>query len=71
PVAGFHWRDAEANGEASMSWYREAVGYDGDPDLTQRQRLLEYNEDDVIATKVLREWMSERAAAEIPHESEL
>ncbi len=26
PVAGFHWRDAEAGGEASMSWYREAVG---------------------------------------------
>ncbi|MCA1008718.1 TM0106 family RecB-like putative nuclease [Rhodococcus hoagii] len=71
PVAGFHWRDAEASGEASMSWYREAVGYDGDPDLTQRQRLLEYNEDDVIATKVLREWMSERAVAETPHESEL
>jgi predicted RecB family nuclease len=71
PVAGFHWRDAEASGEASMSWYREAVGYDGDPDLTQRQRLLEYNEDDVIATKVLREWMSERALEEIPHESDL
>jgi predicted RecB family nuclease len=71
PVAGFHWRDAEASGEASMSWYREAVGYDADPDLTQRQRLLEYNEDDVIATKVLREWMSERALEEIPHESDL
>ncbi|WP_082876306.1 TM0106 family RecB-like putative nuclease [Nocardia pseudobrasiliensis] len=57
PVAGFSWRDPEAGGEASMSWYREAVGYDGEIDLTQRTRLLEYNEDDVRATKVLRDWM--------------
>ncbi|MFF0818557.1 TM0106 family RecB-like putative nuclease [Rhodococcus sp. NPDC003318] len=71
PVAGFHWRDAEAGGEASMSWYREAVGYEGAPDESQRQRLFVYNEDDVRATKVLREWMSGRAAAEVPLASEL
>lgn len=58
PVAGFAWRDPEAGGEASMSWYRRAVGYDDAPDLTQRTRLLEYNEDDVRATAVLREWMN-------------
>ncbi|MGW0178572.1 TM0106 family RecB-like putative nuclease [Nocardia sp. NPDC003345] len=58
PVAGFAWRDPEASGEASMSWYRRAVGYDDTPDLTQRTRLLEYNEDDVRATAVLREWMN-------------
>ncbi|RJO77293.1 TM0106 family RecB-like putative nuclease [Nocardia panacis] len=66
PVAGFHWRDPEASGEASMSWYRRAVGYDAAPDLGQRTRLLEYNEDDVRATRVLREWMSERADREVP-----
>ncbi|SNT26660.1 RecB family nuclease, putative, TM0106 family [Rhodococcoides kyotonense] len=66
PIAGFEWRDAEAGGEASMGWYREAVGYDADPDMTQRKRLLVYNEDDVQATKVLREWMTDRADAEIP-----
>lgn len=72
PVAGFAWRDAEAGGEASMSWYRLAVGYDGEPDLSQRTRLLEYNEDDVRATQVLREWMSpvvpspHSADAEVP-----
>ena len=72
PVAGFHWRDSEAGGEASMSWYREAVGYDGAaPDLTQRTRLLEYNEDDVIATKVLREWMTDRADLDIPYAGDL
>ncbi|MFI5538509.1 TM0106 family RecB-like putative nuclease [Nocardia sp. NPDC051900] len=66
PVAGFSWRDPEASGEASMSWYRLAVGYDGaTPDATQRTRLLEYNEDDVRATQVLREWMTTRADAEV------
>lgn len=66
PVAGFHWRDPEAGGEASMSWYRLAVGYEGEPDLTQRTRILEYNEDDVLATKALRDWMTDRADAEVP-----
>ncbi|WP_369801819.1 TM0106 family RecB-like putative nuclease [Nocardia sp. BMG51109] len=72
PVAGFAWRDPEAGGEASMSWYRQAVGYDGEPDLTQRTRLLEYNEDDVRATYALRVWMvpdrpgAPGAATEVP-----
>lgn len=69
--AGFDWRDAEAGGEASMTWYRAAVGYDGPVDDTQRTRLLEYNEDDVLATKVLREWMSEVATAAVPSIAEL
>ncbi|MFC9893186.1 TM0106 family RecB-like putative nuclease [Nocardia sp. NPDC127579] len=64
PVAGFAWRDPEAGGEASMSWYRLAVGYDGEPDMSQRTRLLEYNEDDVRATMVLREWMCPKQPAE-------
>lgn len=71
PIAGHHWRDDEAGGEASMSWYREAVGLDGEPDPSQRKRLLEYNEDDVIATKILREWMTDRAVLEIPHIDDL
>nr|WP_237421880.1 TM0106 family RecB-like putative nuclease [Gordonia sp. SID5947] len=69
PVAGFAWRDAEASGEASMDWYRDAVGLGGTtPDPEQRQRLLEYNEDDVRATKVLREWIDGAAKDEVPHE---
>lgn len=68
PVAGFSWRDPEAGGEASMRWYRDAVGMDGEiPDDEQRERLLRYNEDDVLATQALREWMSTRAQAEIPY----
>lgn len=72
PVAGFHWRDPEAGGEASMEWYRLAVGFEGAvPDLASRDRILQYNEDDVWATKVLREWIDGRAAQDIPHRDDL
>lgn len=64
PVAGHSWRDPEAGGEASMRWYRAAVGIDGEiPDVAQRERLLHYNEDDVRATHALRVWMSGPANA--------
>jgi predicted RecB family nuclease len=72
PVAGFTWRDPEAGGEASMGWYRDAVGMDGElPDDTQRERLLQYNEDDVLATQALRSWMSTRAQTEVPFMEDL
>ncbi|MBN6035492.1 TM0106 family RecB-like putative nuclease [Amycolatopsis sp. 195334CR] len=62
PVAGFSWRDPEASGEASMRWYRDAVGLDGDePRPEQAERILRYNEDDVMATYTLRRWMSDEA----------
>ncbi|WP_372452615.1 TM0106 family RecB-like putative nuclease [Pseudonocardia nigra] len=67
PAAGFTWRDPEAGGENSMRWYRHAVGmHGGPPDEEQRIRLLEYNADDVAATRALREWMSTRAVQEVP-----
>ncbi|WP_181784071.1 TM0106 family RecB-like putative nuclease, partial [Pseudonocardia pini] len=72
PVAGFTWRDPEAGGENSMRWYRDAVGMDGaPPDAAQRERLLGYNTDDVLATKALREWMTGPAITEVPLASEL
>ncbi|MER7114934.1 TM0106 family RecB-like putative nuclease [Saccharomonospora azurea] len=72
PVAGFSWRDPEASGEASMRWYRDAVGMDGGlPDPAQRERLLRYNEDDVRATYALRVWMSDEAAHAVPFMGEL
>jgi predicted RecB family nuclease len=72
PVAGFTWRDAEASGENSMRWYRAAVGMDGaGRNDSQRQRLLEYNEDDVTATKTLRHWMSSAAVNDIPYVGDL
>lgn len=77
PAAGFAWRDDEAGGEASMDWYQLAVGMADEagvaagPDAAQRTRLLEYNEDDVRATKVLREWMDSAAVQQIPYFEDL
>jgi predicted RecB family nuclease len=72
PAAGFAWHDAEASGENSMRWYRDAVGMDGaPPDPEQRRRLLEYNADDVAATCALREWMTGPAIEEVPLAADL
>ncbi|MFC0316163.1 TM0106 family RecB-like putative nuclease [Gordonia phosphorivorans] len=72
PVAGFAWDDAEASGEASMEWYAAAVGLDGGVvDASQRDRLLRYNEDDVQATKVLREWLSSEQILRLPTVADL
>jgi predicted RecB family nuclease len=72
PSAGFAWHDPEAGGENSMRWYREAVGLDGgEPDLTQRERLLVYNADDVRATWTLRTWLTSPRVLEVPHIDDL
>src|SRR6478609_1481429 len=71
PVAGFEWRDPEPRGENSMAWYRQAVGADtGIPDLRSADRVLRYNEDDVLATLALRRWITEHAH-EVPTVGEL
>lgn len=56
--AGFAWRDVDPGGLNSQGWFAEAIG-DGPPDLRRaaRQRLLDYNEDDVRATAALRDWL--------------
>lgn len=47
---GFAWRDPEPSGAASIEWYRRWIGT-GDAGL--RGRILEYNEDDCIASRVV------------------
>ncbi|WP_374727446.1 TM0106 family RecB-like putative nuclease [Haloactinomyces albus] len=72
PNAGFSWRDAEAGGENSMRWYRDAVGLDGAaPSESQRRRLLQYNEDDVRATLAIRRWMTTEAEHRVPYVGDL
>ncbi|MDA3629732.1 ribonuclease H-like domain-containing protein, partial [Saccharopolyspora sp. WRP15-2] len=72
PSAGFTWRDAEASGENSMRWYRDAVGLGGGiPDPTQRDRILHYNEDDVRATWIIRRWMTSDEVKQIPFAEDL
>jgi len=47
---GFKWRDTHPSGAASIEWFDHWV-QTGDP--TVRQRILDYNEDDCRATRVL------------------
>ncbi|MDR0837683.1 MAG: TM0106 family RecB-like putative nuclease [Propionibacteriaceae bacterium] len=57
--AGFSWRDPEASGLNSQSWFDEAITGDDEPTRTAAgQRVLEYNEDDVRATLALRTWLA-------------
>ncbi|WP_421119861.1 TM0106 family RecB-like putative nuclease [Aquihabitans daechungensis] len=58
PLAGFAWRDDDPGGEASMLWHQQAIGAEASPERAEaRQRLLDYNEDDVRATAAIRHWM--------------
>lgn len=54
--AGFAWRDDDPGGLNSQRWFTEAVHADTGRDLARR-RVLEYNEDDVIATARVRDWL--------------
>lgn len=47
---GFAWRDTHPSGAASIEWFDRWVKT-SDPQV--RQRILDYNEDDCIATRVL------------------
>ncbi len=47
---GFQWRDSHPSGTASIEWFDRWVRT-GDPAV--RQRIVDYNEDDCIATRVL------------------
>ena len=49
---GFAWRDPNPSGAASIEWFHRWVET-GDPAI--RQRILEYNEDDCRAMRVLRD----------------
>lgn len=49
---GFAWRDTHPSGAASIEWFHRWVE-SGDPAI--RQRVLDYNEDDCRATRVLRD----------------
>lgn len=59
-VAGFSWRDETPGGGNSLAWYDEAT----DPTASDysrrmaRKRLLFYNEDDVLATLAIRDWLT-------------
>jgi len=47
---GFHWRDTNPSGSASIEWYHRWIETG---DLAIKQRILDYNEDDCLATGVV------------------
>ncbi len=56
--AGFSWRDEEPGGLNSQVWFAEAVHAEtSQARAAARQRVLDYNEDDVLATAHLRAWL--------------
>jgi uncharacterized protein len=53
---GFEWRDENPSGAASIEWFHRYVT-EGDPAL--KQRILDYNEDDCRAMRVVLDRMRE------------
>ena len=64
PLAGFAWRAEDAGGDNSMLWYERSMT-DPDPNVRRAMatKLLDYNEDDVRATLVVRNWLDDRLAS--------
>jgi predicted RecB family nuclease len=55
---GFNWRDEDPGGLNSQLWFADAVhGETAEVRSQARRRVLEYNEDDVIATSQVRSWL--------------
>ncbi len=55
---GFHWRADDASGANSVLWFEEWLS-DKSPKLLQK--IMEYNEDDVLATWKLKDWLVKNA----------
>jgi predicted RecB family nuclease len=53
PLCGFHWRDDDPGGLQSEIWYEMMLA----GDELMRERLLQYNEDDVAAQRAIRTWI--------------
>ncbi len=54
--AGFAWRDEDPGGARSLAWWND---YWTDPHANAafRERVLRYNEDDVRASFVVKDWL--------------
>jgi len=47
---GFSWRDPHPSGAASIQWFDDWIKTG---DMTVKQRILDYNEDDCMATRAI------------------
>lgn len=59
---GYKWSDADAGGAESVIWYREWLE---NKDKKLLDKLIRYNEDDVRATLLIKEWLEKQK----PHTS--
>ena len=53
PLCGFQWRDDDPGGRQSEVWFEHVLA--GDEQM--KDRLLAYNEDDVVAQREIRRWI--------------
>ncbi len=53
PLCGFSWRDHDPGGLQSEIWFERLVA----GEIAMRERLLAYNEDDVLAQLAVRRWI--------------
>lgn len=53
PLCGFTWRDEDPGGRQSEIWFERMLT----GDVAMRDRILVYNEDDVIAQREVRRWV--------------
>jgi predicted RecB family nuclease len=63
----FFWRDETPGGGNSLAWYSQAIN--GSTDYQKklaRKRLLQYNEDDVLATLAIRDWITKLEKTQNP-----
>lgn len=51
---GFSYRDTDPSGASSIEWYHRWVE---SKDVAIQKRIMEYNEDDCIATRILLDWI--------------
>lgn len=65
PYAGFAWRHKDVNAMESIALYLE---YAADPraNADKLQKVLDYNEDDCIATRVVKDWLAREGGPVAP-----
>lgn len=65
PLADFGWRDDDPGGRQSEIWFESLLAGNG----AMRERLLQYNEDDVVAQLAIRQWLRSKDAGSGPGSS--
>jgi predicted flap endonuclease-1-like 5' DNA nuclease len=63
----FSWRDTDPGGGNSLAWYKDATECTNEAvQAENRERLIEYNADDVHAQVAIRDWLSRLGEARQP-----